>query len=97
MTEVKAAKIKLEKALNRLEKAVDSMSWEKPKSGQAEAGSADSEVLESNMATLRAEKDDLARRLSSISADYSALERVVDEVSARLDATIGKLRGILDK
>ena len=96
MTEVKAAKIKLEKAINRLETAVDSMSREQSKGDRVKVVSAEREVFKSNMVTLRAEKDELVKRLASVSADYKALEKVVDEVSARLDATIGKLRGILD-
>ena len=96
MTEVKAAKIKLEKAINRLETAVDSISREQSKGDRVKVVAAEREAFKSNMVTLRAEKDELANRLASVSADYNALEKVVDEVSARLDATIGKLRGILD-
>ena len=96
MTDVKVAKIKLEKAINRLETAVDSISRGQSRGDRVKVVSAEKEVFKSNMVTLRAEKGELAERLASVSADYEALEKVVDEVSARLDATIGKLRGILD-
>ena len=53
-------------------------------------------TLDSQLSTLRLEHETLEKQYSSAQGNYVALEKVIDQVSDRLDATIGRLRKVLE-
>ena len=96
MSEIESARAKFEQALERLEKAVKSVSLEKSEILDKSVASIDEDNLNAEIETLRSQRDDLANRLSIATKDYDSLEEVADKVSMRLDETIDRLRELLE-
>lgn len=96
MSEIESARTKFEQALERLERAVKSVSLEKSETLDKSVASIDEDSLNTEIETLRSQRDDLANRLSIATKDYDSLEEVADKVSMRLDETIDRLRELLE-
>ena len=96
MSEIESARTKFEQALERLERAVKSVSLEKSETLDKSVASIDEDSLNAEIETLRSQRDDLANRLSIATKDYDSLEEVADKVSMRLDETIDRLRELLE-
>ena len=85
---------RLRAALGRLETAIRSVG--ERSSEEASRLRAEREELESRFAGLNADHAALNRRLDDMQAGHIELERTIDEVAKRLDATIGRLKNVLD-
>jgi len=76
---------RLEEAKDRLERAVAQLDA----ASKAMATNAGDERMHEKLA------EGLAEALQATQADYTALKEVTETVSERLDAAIGRLRGVL--
>ena len=85
---------RLQKALKRLEAAI--RSGGERASEEASRLHAEREELGSQLASLSADHALLSQRLDEMQAGHIALERNIDQVAKRLDATIGRLKNVLD-
>ncbi|MCP5432171.1 MAG: DUF4164 family protein [Alphaproteobacteria bacterium] len=82
----------LDEAMERFSQALDRLetSLARRVAGQR----ADSD-LERELKALREDRARLQRELDAARSEYGRLEKVTDEVSERLDGTIGELRSVL--
>ena len=87
MTDIEAAKARLESAVGRLENAADKMRARQPASDETAR-------LSTELAALRDERERLMRELDTIRADYRKLREVTATVSNRLDHAIGDLKAM---
>ena len=85
---------RLRAALERLETAIRSVG--ERSSEEASRLRAEREELGSRLASLDADHAALNRRLDDMQAGHIELERTIDQVAKRLDATIGRLKNVLD-
>ena len=92
MPERESAKNRLEEAAARLETAIAGVA-DGPKTSELEKERAQ---LSDELGALRTEHTAVTRQLQSLQDDYKALEKVVDQVTDRLDATIERLRAVLE-
>ncbi len=89
MRPLESAKDRLERALDRLEAAAEA-ALVAPRDSRARADVAD------ELAALKADRDRLSTALAAVQTKYADLRTVSEAVTARLDSTIGKVRGILE-
>ena len=87
MTDIEAARARLESAVGRLESAAGGMAG-RPASAD------DTEKLSTELAALRDERQRLLRELDTIRADYRRLREATATVSSRLDHAIGDLKAM---
>ena len=85
---------RLRAALGRLETAIRSVG--ERSSEEASRLRAEREELGSRLTSLNADHAALNRRLDDMQAGHIELERTIDQVAKRLDATIGRLKNVLD-
>lgn len=97
MSEEVSAAERLERSINRLERAVaDRMSAVDTSAAERiEALESENESLKSRLKALQTEKDALAGALEDANVEYRVLENAADTVRDRLDETIGRLREVL--
>ena len=92
MAERESAKTRVEDAVARLEAAIvvvtntTKMSELEKERGQLTAG----------LASLKGEHKSVSEQLEALQGDYKELEKVVDQVTDRLDTTIDRLRSVLE-
>ena len=99
MASITTAKQRLEKAVTRLESAVQTVSAKDANDAEgARVETLESEraKLDTQLSALRVEHETLEQQYSTARGDYVALEKVIDKVSDRLDATIGRLCKVLE-
>ena len=96
MADMESAKEKLERAIERLESAVGSVAERQTEGPNLADVQQERSRGASELSTLRAEHEELGRRYSVSQEDNAALEQAVNRVSERLDATIGRLRSVLE-
>lgn len=96
MASITTSKQRLEKAVTRLESAVQTVSSKDGEGARAETLETERATLDSQLSALRLEHETLEKQYSSAQGNYVALEKVIDQVSDRLDATIGRLRKVLE-
>lgn len=97
MNEEVSAAERLERSIDRLERAVaDRMSAANTSAAERiEALESENESLKSRLKALQTEKDALAGALEDANVEYRVLENAADTVRDRLDETIGRLREVL--
>lgn len=96
MASITTSKQRLEKAVSRLESAVQTVSAKDAGSARVETLESERTKLDAQLSALRVEHESLEQQFSTAQGDYVALEKVIDQVSDRLDATIGRLRKVLE-
>ncbi len=96
MASITTSKQRLEKAVTRLESAVQTVSEKDEEGARVETLESERAKLDTQLSALRMEHETLERQYSTAQGDYVALEKVIDQVSDRLDATIGRLRKVLE-
>lgn len=96
MASITTAKQRLEKAVSRLESAVQTATAKDAEGARVGILESERAKLDTQLAALRVEHETLERQYSTAQGDYVALEKVIDQVSDRLDATIGRLRKVLE-
>ena len=82
---------RLDSAFERFNKALDRV--ESALRDTAKQNGANGALAE--LATLKADRDHLAKQLDEARSDYSDLQSVTDEVETRLDVTIENIRKIM--
>ena len=87
-------KARLENALGKLETAVKSVGDRA--SDEATKLRGEREELGSKLTTMNADHETLSERLDSMQTSYAELEQTINQVTKRLDATIGQLKSVLD-
>jgi len=92
MPERESAKTRLEEAVARLESAIGGVA-DGPKAADVEK---ERSKLSEELTALRGEHQNVTQQLQSLQDDYASLEKVVDQVTDRLDATIERLRSVLE-
>lgn len=92
MAERESAKTRLEDAVARLETAITGVT-ENTKTSELEE---ERGQLTAELTSLRTEHKGVTEQLQSLQDDYKALEKVVDQVTDRLDTTIDRLRSVLE-
>ncbi len=95
MASITSARQKLESAVERLESAAKMVSKEGG-GGRDQVLELERDKLDAQLTALRVKHESLEQRYSSAQGEYEALEKVIDRVSDRLDATIGRLRDVLE-
>ena len=85
---------RLEEALGKLESAVQGVGVRA--SEEATKLRSEREGLDSQLTTLNANHASLNDRLVTVQASYTELEQTINQVTKRLDATIGQLKSVLD-
>lgn len=85
---------RLENALGKLESAVKNVGDRA--SDEAKKLRSEREELGLKLTTMNAEHDSLSEDLEGMRTSYAELERTVNQVAKRLDATIGQLKSELD-
>lgn len=96
MASITTAKQRLEKAVTRLESAAQTVSAKDADGARLEILESERAELNTQLSALRVERETLVQQYSTAQGDYVALEKVIDQVSDRLDATIGRLRKVLE-
>ena len=96
MASITTAKQRLEKAVARLETAVQTVSKRDVQSSRVEILESERAQLDVQLSALRVKHETLERQFSSAQGDNVALEKVIDQVSDRLDTTISRLRKVLE-
>lgn len=96
MASITTSKQRLEKAVTRLESAVQTVSAKDAEGGRADVLESERAKLDTQLSALRVKHETLEQQYSTAQGDYVALEKVIDQVSDRLDATIGRLRKVLE-
>ena len=81
-------------ALGKLESAVQGVGVRA--SEEATKLRSEREGLDSQLTTLNANHASLNDRLVTVQASYTELEQTINQVTKRLDATIGQLKSVLD-
>lgn len=96
MASITTAKQRLENAVTRLESAVQTVSGKDADDTRVEVLESERAKLDTQLSALRVEHETLERQYSTAQGENVALEKVIDQVSDRLDATIGRLREVLE-
>ena len=92
MAERESAKTRVEDAVARLEAAiVGVMDTTKTSELEKECGQ-----LTAELTSLKGEHKGVSEQLQTLQGDYKELEKVVDQVTDRLDTTIDRLRSVLE-
>ena len=92
MAERESAKTRLEDAVARLETAIVCVTdTTKTSELEKERGQ-----LTAELTSLKGEHKGVTEQLQTLQDDYKALEKVVDQVTDRLDTTIDRLRSVLE-
>lgn len=92
MAERESAKTRLEDAVARLETAIGGVTdTSKTSELEKERG-----LLTAELTSLKGEHKGVTEQLQTLQDDYKALEKVVDQVTDRLDTTIDRLRSVLE-
>ena len=92
MAERESAKTRLEDAVARLETAIVGVTdTSKASELEKERGQ-----LTAELTSLKGEHKGVTEQLQTLQDDYKALEKVVDQVTDRLDTTIDRLRSVLE-
>lgn len=92
MPDQESAKTRLEQAVARLESAIGGVA-DAPKAAEVEK---ERVRLDEELSALRTEHRNVTQQLQTLQDDYASLETVVDKVTDRLDATIERLRTVLE-
>lgn len=84
----------LDEAMDRFSQALDGLesALNKRLAAQKSTGELDKEL-----SALREDRARLQRELETLKGEYAKLEEVTDEVSGRLDGTIGDLKSALNE
>ncbi len=96
MASITTAKQRLEKAVARLESAVQTVSERDGEGSRIEILESERAELDVQFSALQVKHETLEQQFSSAQGDNVALEKVIDQVSDRLDATIDRLRKVLE-
>lgn len=96
MASITTAKQRLENAVTRLESAVQTVSGKDADGTRVEVLESERAKLDTQLSALRVEHETLERQYSTAQGENVALEKVIDQVSDRLDATIDRLREVLE-
>jgi archaellum component FlaC len=92
MAERESAKTRVEDAVARLETAILGVTdTTKTSELEKERGK-----LAAELTSLKSEHKGVSEQLQTLQGDYKELEKVVDQVTDRLDTTIGRLRSVLE-
>jgi predicted nuclease with TOPRIM domain len=92
MAERESAKARVEDAVARLETAILSVTdTTKASELEKERGQ-----LTAELTSLKGEHKGVSEQLQTLQGDYKELEKVVDQVTDRLDTTIDRLRSVLE-
>ena len=92
MAERESAKTRVEDAVARLEAAiVGVMDTTKTSELEKECGQ-----LTAELTSLKGEHKGVTEELQALRGDYKELEKVVDQVTDRLDTTIDRLRSVIE-
>ena len=92
MAERESAKTRVEDAVARLETAILSVTdTTKTSELEKERGQ-----LTAELTSLKSEHKGVSEQLQTLQGDYKELEKVVDQVTDRLDTTIDRLRSVLE-
>ena len=92
MAERESAKTRVEDAVARLETAILSVTdTTKASELEKERGQ-----LTAELTSLKGEHKGVSEQLQALQGDYKELEKVVDQVTDRLDTTIDRLRSVLE-
>jgi chromosome segregation ATPase len=92
MAERESAKTRLEDAVARLETAIVGVTdTSKASELEKERGQ-----LTAELTSLKGEHKGVTEQLQTLQDEYKALEKVVDQVTDRLDTTIDRLRSVLE-
>ena len=92
MAERESAKKRLEDAVARLETAIVGVT-DTTRTSELEK---ESGQLTAELTSLKSEHKGVTEQLQTLQDDYKALEKVVDQVTDRLDTTIDRLRSVLE-
>ena len=87
-------KARLENALGKLESAVKSVGVRAGE--EATKLRSEREELGSQLTTLNTDHETLSERLDNMQTSYAELEQTINQVTKRLDATIGQLKSVLE-
>jgi predicted nuclease with TOPRIM domain len=92
MAKRESAKTRVEDAVARLETAILSVTdTTKTSELEKERGQ-----LTAELTSLKGEHKDVSEQLQTLQGDYKELEKIVDQVTDRLDTTIDRLRSVLE-
>ena len=91
---VEQEQTRLNEALGRLEAAVRGIG--ERASQEAMQLRAERVALNSQLTTMNTDHESLSDRLDNMQASYTELEQTIDQVTKRLDATIGQIKSVLD-
>ena len=92
MAKRESAKTRVEDAVARLETAILSVTdTTKTSELEKERGQ-----LAAELTSLKGEHKGVSEQLQALQNDYKELEKVVDQVTDRLDTTIDRLRSVLE-
>jgi archaellum component FlaC len=92
MAERESAKTRVEDAVARLEAAIVGVT-DTPKTSELEK---ECGQLTAELTSLKGEHKGVSEQLQALQGDYKELEKVVDQVTDRLDTTIDRLRSVLE-
>ena len=93
LANIDAASARLEQALARLEAAMAQVS---ERAGRAVTLETERSQLGDELRTMRADHAAMSKRLGAVETEYRELEKIIDNVAARLDSTIGQLKALAD-
>ena len=92
MAERESAKIRVEDAVARLEAVIVGVTnTTKTSELEKECGQ-----LTAELTSLKGDHKGVSEQLQALQGDYKELEKVVDQVTDRLDTTIDRLRSVLE-
>ena len=92
MAERESAKTRVEDAVARLEAAIVGVT-DTTKTSELEKEHGE---LTAELTSLKGEHKGVSEQLQTLQGDYKELEKVVDQVTDRLDTTIDRLRSVLE-
>ena len=92
MAERETAKTRVEDAVTRLEAAIVGVT-DTTKTSELEK---EHGQLTAELTSLKGEHKGVSEQLQTLQGDYKELEKVVDQVTDRLDTTIDRLRSVLE-
>ena len=92
MAERESAKTRVEDAVARLEAAIVGVT-DTTKTSELEKEPGE---LTAELTSLKGEHKGVSEQLQTLQGDYKELEKVVDQVTDRLDTTIDRLRSVLE-
>jgi len=98
MSDLNAAKKRLDTALVRLDKVVDAGAAAAGPNPAGRIADLESEAvdLKAQIASLQEQNKELDVQISQARTSYAALEEVADAVSSRLDTAIGGIRTVME-